>query len=438
MKHKLFIHIGMPKTGTSSIQKFMASNNDILKKYGWNYPDAEDHFDNEGMRESDRYKNAGFVPYIKANILQEEKGQEAFDLFDKKVRESLKKYDTVLSDEGIWIDNGLEYLEYISRKYQDMHLIVYLRRQDFEMESWYNENVRGNRRYSEDFSEWYKQQMLLEREGALFYKYYDKLMEFEKFVTRKNIVVRSYKEDKNFDLYKDFLGTIGIGERYNEFRGITHINQSSSLLDIEVKRILNETLQNQPADIEETLQKEYWGTYEAIAGLPSFRFNVEERKELLGKYDSQNKKVSRHFCGGETLFDTECDFKPVKLQPNEAMLQYIGTLEKMLVRVCYRNRYPSLSFAFNLGKGIAVFGAGSRARLMIESQGFPAEIIIDNNEKFAGQMLGRIKIVSPKDISNWKKYFVIIAVEKSLEIEKQLENFGLKKDIDFTHMNNIL
>ena len=38
----------------------------------------------------------------------------------------------------------------------------------------------------------------------------------------------------------------------------------------------------------------------------------------------------------------------------------------------------------------------------------------------------------------WKKYFVIIAVEDASEIERQLESFGLKKDMDFIHMDEIL
>lgn len=35
----VYLHIGMPKTGTTFIQKTLRKNNGILKKQGYIYPD---------------------------------------------------------------------------------------------------------------------------------------------------------------------------------------------------------------------------------------------------------------------------------------------------------------------------------------------------------------------------------------------------------------
>ena len=38
--NKLVIHIGSPKTWTSSIQSFLSENEGILNEQGWSYPDT--------------------------------------------------------------------------------------------------------------------------------------------------------------------------------------------------------------------------------------------------------------------------------------------------------------------------------------------------------------------------------------------------------------
>lgn len=38
-KNRLVLHFGMPKTGTTSLQRFLAENRKQLENYGWTYPD---------------------------------------------------------------------------------------------------------------------------------------------------------------------------------------------------------------------------------------------------------------------------------------------------------------------------------------------------------------------------------------------------------------
>ncbi len=443
MKHKLLIHIGMPKTGTSSLQKFMALNNEVLKKNGWNYPDTGGCFGNVGIWESDRYKNDGFLSYVKANILHEEESGAALEKFHERVQSSLKLYDTILSDEGIWLEYGLEYIEYLKDKYPDLILIAYLRRQDFVLESWYGQKIREDSCHETGcFEEWVRREMDRE-EGSLFYRYYDRLMEFEKIIPRENIIVRTYMERQNFNLCKDFLSILNLENKFNEFHEIRQINCSMSMVDTEVKRKWNEILGKQPinklADIKTMLQREYWNIYEPVcSSLHMVRFNKYDRKRILERYAGQNEKVSGRYGNGGQIFDNKIDFRPLGINQEETMSQYAGLLEKVLIRICLRNKYPFLSLAFDKGKSVAIFGAGFMGKKMIEHYGLPAEIIIDNNPTLAGQRIEDRKIIAAKDIHKWEKYFVIIAVKESLEIEGQLEALGLKRDLDFMHMDKFL
>ena len=206
--------------------------------------------------------------------------------------------------------------------------------------------------------------MIKEENGDLFYKYYNRIMAFEKIVTRENIIVRPYIEDKDFNLYKDFLALIGLEEKHQEFYDVKHINRSMTILDTEVKRILNEMLQKQPAKFEGMLQCEYWNVYEsAERTLSPYRFGREERIDILKKYAWQNEKVAERYRNGTALFTDTVEFETAELDQMDVLLHYVKLLEKLLIRSCYRNVYPSLTNIFNIGKKIAVFGAGFMAKL---------------------------------------------------------------------------
>jgi hypothetical protein len=60
----LYLHIGMPKTGTTAIQNFLTDNAEALKKYGICYPDLGFRYPSIGIP-----RNAHFLiaPYIDEN-----------------------------------------------------------------------------------------------------------------------------------------------------------------------------------------------------------------------------------------------------------------------------------------------------------------------------------------------------------------------------------
>ncbi|MBR1598061.1 MAG: hypothetical protein IJ661_04000 [Lachnospiraceae bacterium] len=58
----LYLHIGMPKSGTSAIQTFLYKNNEKLKSYGYEYPDLKGELINKfDYREDLREKNGSVL-----------------------------------------------------------------------------------------------------------------------------------------------------------------------------------------------------------------------------------------------------------------------------------------------------------------------------------------------------------------------------------------
>ena len=46
MSNELVFHIGMPKTGSTALQRFLYENGDVLKQYRWSYPNLKNELPN--------------------------------------------------------------------------------------------------------------------------------------------------------------------------------------------------------------------------------------------------------------------------------------------------------------------------------------------------------------------------------------------------------
>lgn len=95
---------------------------------------------------------------------------------------------------------------------------------------------------------------------------------------------------------------------------------------------------------------------------------------------------------------------------------------------------------------IVLWGGGgfalkfSKELLDIEkSNYYKIQAVIDSNKSKAGTYFeGKIPILHPSSVFNWKDYFVIIAVKKSREeIRAQLENLNLQYNKDFIYCDDL-
>ena len=98
------------------------------------------------------------------------------------------------------------------------------------------------------------------------------------------------------------------------------------------------------------------------------------------------------------------------------------------VRIKYRN-------GNNLP--ICLWGAGVGCLEYFEKCKLPVALILDNDREKSGSKICDIEIKHPSEVEDLKKYFIVITVDKSKEIEEQLMSYGLVKGENYILYNII-
>ena len=127
MKKHIFLHIGFPKTGTSSIQSFFCDNRQALKTFGVLYPKSGDT----------RYAGQAGIAFA-ARM----KATKPFDILLSEIENSPCD-KIVISSEYFFMLDPIK-IKFLSEQFKKFKvtIIVYLRRQDSRIESGYLQVIR--------------------------------------------------------------------------------------------------------------------------------------------------------------------------------------------------------------------------------------------------------------------------------------------------------
>ncbi|MCR4902294.1 MAG: hypothetical protein K6A23_05505, partial [Butyrivibrio sp.] len=349
--NKLYLHLGTPKTATTAIQFFLHDNNEKLLELGYEFPDTQADFkDDRGFAQINNDESA----YANGNIIMDalvlnayNKGQEAFDevlqyvfpdmaeyykaviadnktnfeAFVKYLKDKLEKNNVILSSENLWTFN-YDFLERFAKEFGDrIEVIVYLRRQDYYVESMWNEVIKLG--VVCDIAEDYLFYMLTEENDNHGLRYKSRLNKIAAIVNKEHIHVRLYEDStiqKDGGICFDFLRTVGIDPEKIEWKKTKRkVNERISGPAVNMKRIFNEYLQHKVGGKEEILDliPEHIGRYNRIF----YRLSNEYVKNLNGKdyyflsdfrlrikklFAADNEYIAREYLGkepGETLFE---------------------------------------------------------------------------------------------------------------------------------------
>ena len=139
-KNKIcFLHIGVPKTGSTALEKFLLHNRDALKKHGWKYPDVS-------IRGSGHHDLAFLIggDYPKWATPQDRPLEDIVGELLYKVAECDRM---ILSSENFYLYPRPAKTEKILTQAgfpaENVKVIVYVRRQDEILMSWYNQAVKA-------------------------------------------------------------------------------------------------------------------------------------------------------------------------------------------------------------------------------------------------------------------------------------------------------
>ncbi len=310
----LYLHIGTPKTGTTSLQHFCHDNQQKLAEKGYFYPEFDFEYANKG-----KYRNGLF---LEAVYLDDEgkrlkdKEKENFNNGLEELTKLFKIYDNIiLSDEGIWTacfsrKRGKRLMhqlqEYALTSGCQIKIIVYLRRQDEYVLSWYNQLVKHsittkNTLTWDEYINNYDQYINLDYLGCL--------RKLKNIFGMENIIVKRF--DKNYftggSLFSDFLDIFGITFEDSFYTKEKRNNLNTRLSEnaCEIKRIINETTKMNTNETRkfECILREFSPVSEK--SYPCSMMSEEESNGLMQLYELSNQKIAdRYICDGSPLFST--------------------------------------------------------------------------------------------------------------------------------------
>ena len=444
MNSGLIIHIGMHKAGSSSIQKFLAGNQSVLQKHGYKYADYNDSFSSDMMQESGKFINGMMYTFLHGKIRKEDSfEQKKWEDFLRRVEDDLSKSSVILSDEAIFEDAvGKEYVAYLKNRFgeYDIKCVVYLRRQDMHMESHRAQKIKDVKDIDKRSDSQKVRIMSIEDyycycldHKIAFYEYYTHLRGFEEIVGRKNMAVFTFEDACEYGLCRHFAEHV-IKICYGEFRENKRVNVSLSPMDTEVKRKLNYAFYGYPDAIENYVNRLYGEMRLTYCNGKTFQLSPEDRRRILDYYKEENKAVAKHYLNRTNLFSEKTDYPYTKIDEGKVSQNYQNLLEKMIAKIAFEYRYPSVRHILERGKQIVLFGAGGMSQRVVHEHKIPIEFIVDNDIEKDGIQVEGVTVIWSGNMKEWDKYFYFITPQDAYEIVIQLENEGLKRGEDFVQI----
>ena len=283
---EIIIHIGRHKTGTTSIQHFLALNEDLLlNRYGIYYPEI-------GRDPLMKYHHPLFRDWA------ENKKNLDLHLINKIIENAKRKSASriLLSSEVLSRDSITEtkWIQLKEAFNEEILIIVYLRRQDKYLQSMYAEEILHGLIKSKSTIKDTKTNL----------DYFQFLAPICRTFTKNRIIVKSFDRAIKLGLYKDFVKNIGITFNGEFQLPPDNLNQSLPWRYLNIVRYANDYPFMRRLFIN-TISMRLIISLAKI--FPSF-FNTplplteEQRQEILSRYEESNKMVARKYLGEEDLF----------------------------------------------------------------------------------------------------------------------------------------
>lgn len=298
----LYLHIGMPKTGTSYIQNTLKLNRQVLKEKGYIYP---------LNLNSGNYSATRNAHFLVQKILDKNgkrdlnKENEIWNLYFDRISSMFKTYDKmILSEEGIWNIGEKRDKKFwkklkkeLNARNIDCKIIVYLRRQDLFIQSHWAQKVREYETRS--FKEYINGKNILRLE------YYSRLKAIADIMGKESIDVRLYEKQqwggtKN-NLISDFFDAIGL-EFNDDFQELTKTTSNISLggVYLDYKRYMNRypelrTANGRKSNLHKILTKLMYENASDFSFSKNNLLTYNDTMEILDKYKEENEQVAREF-----------------------------------------------------------------------------------------------------------------------------------------------
>jgi hypothetical protein len=314
------LHIGAPKTGSTALQKFLTSNRKILIKLGWEYPEVS-------LRGFGHHDLAFLVSggYPKWAIPQD----RTFDELANGLKMSVAgKSRIILSSENFYLfpnpQGVMRMLAQAEFSHETVKIVVYIRRQDEVIASWYNQIIKAQG-YTGTISKCID-------ENHDLWDYASRLDAWAEAFGSENLIVRPYQIDDlvEDDICRDFLNLADLpadGFAFSKEKVNTRINRDI----LEFQRLVNQ-LPLSPFE-KRRFHKDLIALTSETASMNLFddspMLTSAERRQILSRYAESNTRLaltrlSRDWLFNENMPEESQPFKREKKLTVEKMAYILG------------------------------------------------------------------------------------------------------------------
>lgn len=280
MKRTLFIHIGLHKTGTTSLQRFLFQNQKQLHAAGLYRP-------NTG---ADNGPNSWGHHTLARSLNEKSTGK--FQLWTDLRKECRGEQQVVVSSEVFSLVFEPKDLLIVIRKFEkwNIRIVCYVRNQDQYLESLYNHSVKavGETADIESF--------LKRVRRRLNYRAY--LTALDKTFGASNIILRPYEpESLQGDICADFLTAIGMEMPDGIGRKTETLNPGLTSIGMALMLKANKKYQDDPAKLA-LVRQFILRTNAAPAHYKHSLISDEMRANIRKTYKDANAEIAERFLPG--------------------------------------------------------------------------------------------------------------------------------------------
>jgi len=305
----LILHIGTAKTGTTSLQEFLAANRMILQREGILYPLSAGNGKSHALlslipqddlasrhaltlRVAQTIRNLELFREELKDALTEELNGRSDRRPDKVIMSSEYCSTRLLTDEAV---QGLR--DFLSPIFSDIKIVVYIRRQDEYLLSRYSTGVKAGGTTPLEIPS--------SPDAVAFFDHWELLSRWARFFGRAQIVCRKYERDslKSGDIIDDFLGLAEI-DKSLPFKRPERMNESLDAGSVEFLRIFNQYHRPSASDpgsrrgrIVEMLSEISTGSRVTL--------DQEKLDGFMRTFRESNKKIALEYFAGATRNDSD-------------------------------------------------------------------------------------------------------------------------------------
>jgi hypothetical protein len=279
--NRVFIHIGLPKTATSSIQSFLYDNSAFLDQHGYHY--LQTGLNHNLKCHHDLVWKLGLhkgPSYVEEDI--EKYKQEILDSLSAEVANNQEK-DLILSSELLTFIGDFQKLDPILEIFngKEIKYILNLRRQDRFLESLYQQVVKDG--VSDTFDEWF----LKSRGVANYNVLVRKLLQI---TAKENVIIDMFDSRiPNLHPTENFLLSLGFDKEYLKGFNIENIRENESLSREQIDKLQASNMLNPNlrfALMQEFAEENSRGTVDKAQYLSD-----EWRERIIDSFQISNLKL---------------------------------------------------------------------------------------------------------------------------------------------------